>query len=203
MKLNLARTHSKWTLLLAIAAVSACATKSEVRVESNPDSAEVMIVDSSRAIKRVGSTPMTLNSENAPQLFKEPLQISVMKEGFKSTSVLLPETSVNAQGRVVVQLRRDDAQLLNGATESVAEAQRMVFKKRYPEAERLLQESISKFPSVSVLHSLLGNVFYLQKNTARALESYQRAQMIDPNNAEVGKMIQKLKGIQSPTKEGI
>jgi len=191
-----------WLTSLPFLLASACATRGEVRIESNPDAADVSVVDTSKTPRKIGVTPFTLNHENVPGIFKEPVQVNVSKDGYKSTSLLLPETLVTSSGAVMLQLKKDDTQLLNGTAQSVAEAQRLVFNKRYPDAERMLEDATNKYPSVAVLHSLLGNVFYLQKNIPRALDSYQKAQAMDPNNPELGKMILKLKGLRSASGGG-
>ncbi|MBS1958104.1 MAG: tetratricopeptide repeat protein [Bdellovibrionales bacterium] len=195
MLINARRNFALVYLAVPLFTLSSCATQ-ELRVESNPDGADVSVIDASRAPKRIGVTPIVLTQANAPGIFKSSMQVNVTKEGYKTQSVFVPETSVSSNGQLVVQLKRDDAGFLNDAAEQVAQVQRMIFKKNYNEAERLLQESISKNPSVAVFHSLLGNVYYLQKNTSRALDSYQRAQSLEPNNVDVAKMIQKLKGIK-------
>jgi len=174
--------------------LSSCST-SELRVESNPAGAEVIVIDSSKSPKKMGVTPLVLNRENTPQLFTHAIQVNLSRDGYKSESVFVPETSMNAQGQLVVQLNREEATLVNSTSAAVAEIQRLVFKKKYPEAERMLQDTLVKSPSVAVLHSLLGNVYYLEKNISRALDSYRRAQALDPSNGEVEKLIQKLKGM--------
>jgi hypothetical protein len=197
--------HRAVTLFVYLAwiwgATSGCAT-SELRVESNPEGAEIVVTDANKVNRRVGVTPMVLTASNTPGLFKSPSQISLSKEGYKTQTIFVPITHIASEGQLVVQLKPDDAGYLNTAASQVAQVQRLIFKKNYIEAERLLAESIAKNPSVAVFHSLLGNVYYLQKNTARALDSYQRAQSIEPNNIEVTKMIRKLKGL-SPTEGGL
>jgi len=179
---------------LMLLILSACSSNQELKIESNPPGADIVVVDSTRAPKKVGITPLTLNHENAPQLFSHPIQVNISKEGFKSQSIFVPETTMSAQGQMVIQMSRDDTSLANSTAEGVAEVQRLVFKKKYPEAERILQDILAKSPSIAVLHSLLGNVYYLEKNTSRALESYQRAKALEPGNIEVAKMIEKLRG---------
>jgi tetratricopeptide (TPR) repeat protein len=185
-------------LIGLIAGGVGCSSVTELKVESNPEGADVSVIDSSKAPKKVGVTPFTLNKENTSQLFQSPIQVNVSKDGYKTQSVFVPETNVSAKGELVVQLQKDDAQLVNLTAEGVAEAQRLVFKRKYAEAERMLQEYLIKSPSVAVLHSLLGNVFYLEKDSSRALEAYERAQALEPGNVEVAHMIEKLKGIHAP-----
>lgn len=185
------------TFAFGLAVMMVGCASGELRVESNPEGAEVIVIDQSRAPKRMGVTPMVLNSANTPGLFKQAIQVNVQKEGFQTQAVFVPETTMSTQGQIVAILRKDDARFVGSATEVVAQVQRLVFKKNYFEAERMLQEAVSRNPSVGTFHSLLGNVYYLQKNTTRALESYQRAQAIEPNNLEVTKMIQKLRGFKA------
>lgn len=196
-KKALSKTQSVRLGFAVCCLLGACGTP-QLKVDSNPVGAKVTIVDSSKALHTVGVTPIVLTPENAQGLYKSAIQVNVTKEGYKDQSVLVPETNVTSHGQLVVTLRKDDSKFLNSATEQVAQIQRLIFKKNYTEAEHLCQTSIAENPSISVFHSLLGNVYYLQKNTARALDSYERAHSIEPNNIDVSNMIQKLKGIRAP-----
>src|ERR1700752_5044621 len=61
---------------------SACST-SELRVESNPAGADVVVIDNSKSPKKVGVTPLVLSRDNTPQLFNNPIQVNLTKDGYK------------------------------------------------------------------------------------------------------------------------
>jgi hypothetical protein len=177
----------------------------QIAVESDPVGAEIAIIvlDGSRRV--VGKTPMSFNRDAYPELFSQNTQLSIAKDGFHGESFMLPRTSGTVNGRIKAQLREDEVtkvcqdsiRTLMEATDAVAQIQRMIYRKDYVEAEKALNTIAVKFASVPVFHSLLGNVYYLQKNVTKALESYERANILQPQNQEALRMIEKLKGIRS------
>jgi tetratricopeptide (TPR) repeat protein len=177
-------------------ALSGCSTQ-ELKVDSNPVGADVVTLDAAKNPHVIGQTPIVLNATNAPDIFKGPVQISISKDGFKGQSILLPGTRFGASGEVRVELKANEADLVNETAEEVAHAQSLLFKKDFDVAEKMLKDLISKKSSVAVFHSLLGNVFYLKKDLTRALESYEHAYALEPKNVELDRMIKKLKGIRS------
>jgi predicted Zn-dependent protease len=91
---------------------------------------------------------------------------------------------------------------LTETTDAVAQVQRMIYKKNYIEAERTLSTFTVKYPAVPVFFSLLGNVYYLEKNLDKALDAYQRSYALQPQNQEASRMIQKIKSIRGTTGGG-
>jgi hypothetical protein len=78
----------------------------------------------------------------------------------------------------------------------IAEVSNLIFKKKYPEAGILVQTLIGKFTTVATLYDLQGNVFYLQRDLTRALESYKKSNSITPNNLQTVRMIERLEQLQ-------
>ncbi|MFN7685966.1 MAG: hypothetical protein ACK5QT_11215 [Oligoflexia bacterium] len=188
---------------MGLVSATGCAT-SQLLVESNPPGAEVYFVGFGNSVQQLGVTPMTLSPLTVPGLYKEQVQISVSKPGYHGESFLIPPSTGATLGKISARLNTDPLSkscqegvaAMIDATESVAQIQRLIFKKEFTEAERLLGPLTLKYPAVPVFHSLLGNVFYLQKNLTRALESYQRASELGPQNQETLKMIERIKAIK-------
>lgn len=175
--------------------MSGCASN-QLTVESTPEGADVYVVGNNSK-QKVGKTPMTLTNSNAPALFKDTIQVSVQKEGFKSESFMVPPASTTANGRISAQLAQmDSATTTNEVSEGVAQILRMIYKKNYGEAERSLSTYTTKFANVPIFWDLLGNVHYLQKNLDRALSSYQTSLSLNPQNAETQRMIGKIKSMR-------
>lgn len=196
------------SFILSMALV-ACST-SQLQVESEPSGVDVSINSAGNSRQKIGKTPLMLTKLNAPQLFSEELQVSLSKEGYHGESFLIPPASGSVQGRIQASLSEDvvskscqnSVTALIEASDAVAQVQRIIYGKNYVEAERALATYTIKFAGVPVFHSLLGNVWYLQKNLDKALESYERAIAIQPQNQETQRMIDKMKSIRGGTERG-
>ncbi len=189
--------------LLTAMSLGGCAT-SQLFVESNPPGAEVAYVALGGAPQPIGVTPMMVTPANVPGLFRDQVQISVSKAGYHGESFLIPPGSGSVTGKIGARLSVDPLSkscqesltAMVDATDSVAQAQRLILRKEYLEAERMLTTMVQRYPAVPAFHSMLGSLLYLQKNLPRALESYQRAQELQPQNQETLRMIEKIKGIR-------
>ena len=183
--------------------MTSCAS-SQLFVESNPPGAEVSWVGMGNTRQKLGNTPLILTKANVPGLFSDQVQLTVSKDGYHGESFLIPPASGSIQGRVGATLQedpvskacQDSVSSIIEATEAVAQTQRLIYRKEYAEAERSLSQLTIKYPAVPVFYSLLGNVRYIQKDLSKALESYERAIALQPQNQETQRMIEKIKGIR-------
>jgi hypothetical protein len=208
-RLRLARTSpfksanrgvSHYSPLILLALLLGGCASSQLTVESDPAGADVFVVTTGNVKQKLGQTPYTITPSQLPILFSSESQIQVSKEGFHSESFFLPPQATGTLGRIQAKLTADtvsqtcidSSNALTDATDAVAQVQRLIYAKNYLAAEKALSTYIVKFGSVPVFHSLLGNVFYLQKNLSRALESYQRARTLQPQNQENQRMVQRL-----------
>ncbi len=195
-------------LLLGICGCSS----TSLRVESSPDGAEVIAVRSGRPDVKLGVTPLSVLGQQYPDLFSDKVQIKVNKAGYLPESVLLPYSTLGSsitlsfglsevvKGLNTVNLSPDQA--YNDIAQGVAESQRLIIKKHFPEARELLKELIRKYPGVATLHILTGNTYYLERNVASALEAYKKAHELQPNGQTGLRMIEKLEGIRIPRTGG-
>ncbi len=182
--------------LCALAITAACAS-SNIRVESYPDQAEVYLTYENQNREKVGKTPLVLNDSTHPALFRYPVHLSVEKEGYQSSSVLIPASTVSMNARVSAQLQSKDSQTqTKDASEAVARILQLIYRKDYLQAERLLESYLSRYSSVPVFWDLQGNVFYLEKKLDQALVSYETSLRLNPQNGEAAKMIEKIKSIR-------
>ena len=74
----------------------------------------------------------------------------------------------------------------------VAQVQNLIKTKDFLQAEKNLLMMISQNPNVATYHELLGNVYYLKKDTQSALASYKKANEMYPGNPDTMRMINKL-----------
>jgi tetratricopeptide (TPR) repeat protein len=192
--------------LMTTTTLTACAT-SQFTIESDPPGADIVVVSNGGVKQKIGQTPMTVNASQQPTIFANDAQIQISKDGFRSESYLLPPSASGSSGRLqaklvddpVTKACQDSATTITEATDAVAQIQRMLYKKSYPDAERALNGYVIKFPTVPVFFSLLGNVHYLQKELDKALDAYRRANALQPQNLETSRMIEKIKAIRGPS----
>jgi tetratricopeptide (TPR) repeat protein len=207
---NLKKIASRLAIFTFILGSLAGCAGGQLTVESDPPGADIFVVASGGVKQKLGVTPMILTPSLQPTVFAPDAQIQISKSSYRSESFLIPPQAGGAVVRIQAKLSDDlmsktcenSANSLTEATDAIAQIQRTIYKKNYPEAERALMNAISKYPSVPAFHSLLGNVYYLQRNLDKALEAYQRSNALQPQNGETSRMIEKIRGIRMPSGGG-
>lgn len=198
-------------LLMGISLFSIGCATSSLRVNSAPEGAEVSLISRDRTPVKVGKTPLDIDSRNFPELFQDSMQVEVTKEGFSPLSVVVPKLPVGGVGRINLNLQtaelpkvcQNQSESTNVLAKGIADAASLVSRKRLDEASRLLEDLSSKFGTVPVIHDLLGNVYFLQKNLDRALESYRRSNRLNPNNIDTLRMIERIEKVQGRGTAGV
>lgn len=192
----------KLILVFLFLNLAACST-GNLKVESQPDGAEVYVSVNGQSAKKVGVTPLSI-AENQVNSGNDPFQISVMKEGYATEHVLAPATTFARSSNIQVKLKEQinakqsvNDEILQKVSSQVAYSLELIKNKEYDNAERNLQNLQSQFPNVATIHELLGNVYYLKKDLSRAYSSYKKALALNPNNLDTTRMIQKIEGIRS------
>jgi hypothetical protein len=190
---------------MLILLLSGCST-STLRVQSNPQDAEVQLVRRDGSIEKIGKTPVEIDARTQRGLFTDPVEVRVVKEGYSPQSAVVPRlSSLGGSGQINFNLNETELPKACTAREGamselahgVAEASNLMQKKKLVEAGNLLQSLLVKFNSVAVLHDLMANVYYLQHDTARALESYRRSNALEPGNSQTQRMIERLQQMQT------
>jgi tetratricopeptide (TPR) repeat protein len=151
----------------------------------------------------LGKTPLSVEASSLRDA-DGGAHIMVTKEGFLPESILVPQSGLPSSTRMNFALKQmvtskqceQAEEALNEVARGVAETQSQITKRNLSDAERTIQNLIVRYPKVSVLHDLKGNLHYLQKDLTRALESYRRSIEIRPGNFETLRMIEKLGGIK-------
>jgi len=200
----MSRTFIILFLFILCGAITNCSSQS-LRVQSSPEGADVTVLNSNRSPQKMGKTPIELSSRTNPEIFSDAFQIQVSKEGYQPQAVLVPKlATTGGTGRVSFNLEdttlpkvcqvQEDA--FNEMARGVAEVSTFVQRKKYGEATSLVQALLTKYNGVSVLYDLQGNIFYLQKNLARALDSYKKSNSLSPNNPQTLRMISRIQQLQ-------
>jgi hypothetical protein len=179
-----------------------CATGT-MRVNSTPDKAEVFVAYEGEQPNKVGETPLSLDSRTINANRGKYVTVSIKKDGFLSESVIIPnsvmKSSVDMSSRLSenkLPLQcQDQMAAIEKISRGVAQVQSMMQSSRLVEAQGQLSMLISDFPDVSVLHDLMGNVHYINKNLEMAYASYRKSLDLNPTNVDTQRMVSKIQGI--------
>lgn len=205
------QVQTRFSLLLACVLLSACVSSPSLRVQSDPEGADVTIISGSGVPLKVGKTPLEIKRTDNLELFNDTAQVQVSKEGYSPQLALIPKLGLlGATGRLSFNLAEtalpkvcsQQEESFNDIARGVAEVANLTQKKRFAEAGSTVLALTAKYPSVSVLYDLQGNVFYLQKDLQRALEAYRRSNSIAPNNLQTSRMIERIQQLQGLTGGG-
>ena len=206
----LLKRFSNLLMLAVLASAIGCSSRS-LRVTSSPEGADVYIIGNDRQAQKIGKTPLELDQRNAPQVFADVVQVQVAKEGYNPQMVLVPKLAMTGgTGRVNFNLEdttlpkfcQAQGDSSNEIARGVAEVSNLIQKKRYPEASNILQSLTAKFATVSILYDLQGNIYYLQKDMGRALDSYKKSSQLSPNNVQTLNMINRIQQLQGTSSGG-
>lgn len=177
-------------------------------VESTPDGADVFVRKENEVSHKLGKTPMTITKDNAPWLFTQNVELIANKAGYQTERILIPQARSGVRSRWDISFQPG----LDGGTgsnnlyaelaEGIADAQKEIYLKNFPQAKTRLEMLLTKYQNISVLYDLLGNVYYLQKELDKAIEMYRKSAAINPNNPETAKMVDKISRITNDRKGG-
>lgn len=193
---------SVWMLIAVFVTFLCGCVSGGVRIESEPSGADVYVGSKGESIRKVGQTPLLFSDEQF-SAFGPYVHMTVGREGYQRESVILPKSTLPVDATVFMTLKENELPATCAATgesiekiaRGIAESQRYLQGRDLENAERIVVNLISQYPGVSVLHDLLGNIYYLQKNLEGALSSYRKSSELHPSNPETRRMINKLEGI--------
>ncbi len=179
-----------------------CASPS-YRISSSPGDVDVEITYANGSKRSLGKTPVAVPAADVNPN-KESLSFVLKKEGYETQSVLVPASNISKDIALNLVLNPSSSlaagkkidETMNEIASSVADLQNDIQKKNFPVAEQKLSRLIASYSTVSAFHSLLGNVYYLQRRFDAALLQYKRALALNPGSGELSKIVQKLEDMQ-------
>lgn len=198
MSINLKRLF----ILFFMLNISACASSSFV-VQSSPDKADVYLSKKGQKVEKIGVTPLRLNSQDID--ISRSSQVTIKKEGFESESFLLPssivsqniEISSNLQESKIPISCQQQSQSAEKVAKAVARSIYLLQTKKFEMAQSIIKNLITDYPNSATLWGILGNAYYMDKQTSKALEAYENSLNHDPESPETQRMVNKLKGLTS------
>jgi predicted negative regulator of RcsB-dependent stress response len=169
----------------------------KLQISSQPDNADVYISSKSISTQKIGVTPLNLNELEISST-QEQYQITISKTGYENATTLVPATTLSRDVNISIKLqelasnKNKSSDEIQKVASQVAQVQNLIKTKDFLQAEKNLLMMISQNPNVATYHELLGNVYYLKKDTQSALASYKKANEMYPGNPDTMRMINKL-----------
>ncbi len=183
---------------------TSCSSSGNLKVVSDPEGAEVFVQRGLLAPTKVGVTPLDVSTSLVPDLFLDDVSVIVRKPGHEVQSIFIPKTKMQTNANFSVNLKPSEGSLqcqnqgkeMHALASTIGKAFQLLMKKEYVEAEVFLLQATTKYPNISVIYDLLGNLYYLKRDLEKAQKNYRRSLEIDGNNVETAKILEKLsKGI--------
>lgn len=189
-----------FTILILL--TSGCTTASFV-VKSSPDKADVFLSNRGQKTEQIGVTPLNLNASDYD--FQNSAQITVQKEGYEDMSFLLPSSTVSQRIEINANLKettipnscQQQSQSAEKVAKSVARSLFLLQTKKFEMAQSVIKNLITEYPNSATLWGLLGNAYYMDRQTIKALEAYENSLNLDPDSPETKRMVSKLRGLTS------
>lgn len=192
-------------LVMIVFSLVACASTGKMKLTSDPEGAEVLVIESNGSERKLGTTPLNLTQEDFKFTEQQILDIRFKKSGFVSERVVVDTQSFDRSidmhlkmtSLVAWQEAYQDPKAspyLSDIASLAAEIQSAAMSKDYTAAEKLARVMISRYPHVSVGWTLMGNIYYIKKEMGQAIQSYRKALEIDPDNTATKEVLSRLEG---------
>lgn len=183
--------------------ILSCGSTSNLKFNTTPADAEVRVIDGNGISTTIGKTPFAANELDIFKSNSKYSQIIIKKEGYVDHDLVITKPLFGADIIVNAQLKKDEniqnvgeqnivqEKVANG----IARANGLIQSKQFEEAEISMLNFVEQFPSVSVGYDYLGNINYLQKKYSKALKYYNRANALNPQNAERKVIIERIQNL--------
>jgi len=186
------KMNNQFKLIIIMNILYSCSTPSTLKFVSTPTDADVSLIDANGIASVLGKTPLSSTDADIYKTNNRYAQIRIKKEGYTEQEIVLMKATYGSDTSLSFQLKKDEnVQNMGELTmtqekvaSAIARANGLIVSKQYPEAESILLNFVEQYPSVSVGYDYLGNLNYLQKKYAKALKYYNRALILNPQNAE-------------------
>lgn len=172
-----------------------------IKIKTTPENANIYLIDDNGMKSDIGKTPLTLQDNNVFKNSKY-AEILIEKENHRSHDLILSKSYLGGDINVNITLdkeinniAKEDQQIKEKLATDLAKINRLIYSKQYIEAENLLISFTNEYPDVSVGYDYFGNLMYLKKDYAKALNYYNKTHNINSQSIERKKMIEKIQSL--------
>lgn len=183
----------KTLIVMTILVLGSACTTTKMTLVSEPQGADVFVLDNSGRQEKIGQTPLELNKDVVAKLPDNMWRLSIDKAGFLKDQIYIESKMFQEVGQISITLTPEANwkeayqdmnayKYLNDVSGMSAEIQAATVKGDFGRAEGLATALVTRYPKLSAGWNLLGNIYYLQKRVDKALESYEKSLAINPND---------------------
>lgn len=199
-KIQGVRRSRLFILMGFITSLFACASGELVIVTTPPEADIRARVGSGLNYESIGKSPLRITGkELAGRLGGDgPMQIEVAKEGYDTKELIISESprsfdisfSIELISKAEKSKEEDEVnkikerEAINHTVDSLFEIQRLVKVGRLDEALVKIRSLQDAEPNVAASYEMQGGIFYIQNDYPRALDAYQKALRLNPENVD-------------------
>lgn len=193
---------------LFILLFSPLALAGKISIKSQPDSAEIFIVDGSSKPVLLGKTPFESDLEEIIRNYvkSSSFVLELKKDGHdpyrvlvaKTANVDMALTATLELSQAITNIKEHDF-LMN----ELFDVQKLIRARNFTDAINKLQDLEKKNPRLSIIPELRATAMYLNKDVEGALSYYRKAFSVNPDNADAYRMkiyLEKKLGVDSEMK---
>jgi tetratricopeptide (TPR) repeat protein len=193
---------------LFIILFSPLAIAGKISIKSQPDSAEIFIVDGSSKPVLLGKTPFESDLEEIIRNYvkSSSFVLELKKDGHdpyrvlvaKTANVDMALTATLELSQAITNIKEHDF-LMN----ELFDVQKLIRARNFTDAINKLEDLEKKNPRLSIIPELRATAMYLNKDVEGALSYYRKAFSVNPDNADAYRMkiyLEKKLGVDSEMK---
>ncbi len=197
----------RFTFLL-ILLFSPLAIAGKLTIKSQPDAAEIFIIDGNSKPVLLGKTPFESDLEDIIRNYvkSSSFLLELKKDGHdpyrvlvaKSANVDMALTAVVELSQAISYIKQHDF-LMN----ELFDVQKLIRARNFTDAINKLEDLEKKNPRLSIIPELRATAMYLNKDVEGALSYYRKAFSVNPDNADAYRMkiyLEKKLGVDSEMK---
>ncbi len=177
--------------LLFIMVSIGCASP-KIRVDSNPEGADVYLANPKSSDKKlIGKTPLMIDVKQATELVqvfpssRQYFRLIAEKKDYDTKELLIPigtfgvtDTSV----RVKMEPSRPKSETAKLVVQYLVNAQELINRGDFERADLEVERSIQLESGNPWAYSMRGHIYLLKKDYKRSLASFEKAIELDPSN---------------------
>ncbi len=197
----------RFTFLL-ILLFSPLAIAGKLTIKSQPDAAEIFIIDGNSKPVLLGKTPFESDLEDIIRNYvkSSSFLLELKKDGHdpyrvlvaKSANVDMALTATLELSQAITNIKEHDF-LMN----ELFDVQKLIRARNFTDAINKLEDLEKKNPRLSIIPELRATAMYLNKDVEGALSYYRKAFSVNPDNADAYRMkiyLEKKLGVDSEMK---
>jgi tetratricopeptide (TPR) repeat protein len=195
-------------LYLFIILFSPLAIAGKITIKSQPDAADIFLIDGTSKPVPLGKTPFESDLEDIIRNYvkSSSFVLELKKDGHdpyrvlvaKTANVDMALTATLELSQAITNIKEHDS-LMN----ELFDVQKLIRARNFTDAINKLEDLEKKNPRLSIIPELRATAMYLNKDVEGALSYYRKAFSVNPDNADAYRMkiyLEKKLGVDSEMK---